>query len=332
MPTRRKIRKGTKSCWECKRKKARCIFSADDGDVCDGCKRRGLRCVAQDLPDPGASSHGGGSLTRIEAMLEQLLENATSSVSASALSGEAEQHDDAQPNRVDDVSEQSVQGDCISSISDRRESPIASPCDMSRSPVRRCSSSAQGAKSATPPCSAYDTDLNWIRRSFIKAWPTKRDLDVILDVPLQVEESCQGLALVLYTPESDTPHRRHQLSHEMLELPPAGSHPVLYARKLLTLASCLQSSDADPVARRGIDLQSIRHHAIETSCRLVTDRDELLSSIEGIECLAMEGMYHSYTGNLRRAWTTLRRAMTHAQAMGLHRRMAPRWYWHQRRP
>jgi hypothetical protein len=34
-------------------------------------------------------------------------------------------------------------------------------------------------------------------------------------------------------------------------------------------------------------------------------------------------MYHSYTGHLKRAWTTLRRAMTLGQAMGLHEHARP---------
>ncbi|KAJ4183932.1 hypothetical protein NW755_009472 [Fusarium falciforme] len=40
----RKLRKGTQSCWECKRRKARCTFSAATKDVCEGCKRRGTEC------------------------------------------------------------------------------------------------------------------------------------------------------------------------------------------------------------------------------------------------------------------------------------------------
>src|SRR5690242_11661581 len=41
-PKRRKVRKGTQSCWECKRRKVRCTFSEPaEESVCDGCKRRG---------------------------------------------------------------------------------------------------------------------------------------------------------------------------------------------------------------------------------------------------------------------------------------------------
>jgi len=57
---RRKLRKGTFSCWECKRRKIRCIFNADsDSLTCNGCWRRGIQCVSQAFPVPqNIASHG----------------------------------------------------------------------------------------------------------------------------------------------------------------------------------------------------------------------------------------------------------------------------------
>ncbi|RAH55228.1 hypothetical protein BO85DRAFT_498973, partial [Aspergillus piperis CBS 112811] len=48
---RRKVRKGTRSCWECKRRKVRCIFSSYSNANCDNCSRRGSKCISQELPD-----------------------------------------------------------------------------------------------------------------------------------------------------------------------------------------------------------------------------------------------------------------------------------------
>jgi hypothetical protein len=58
--------------------------------------------------------------------------------------------------------------------------------------------------------------------------------------------------------------------------------------------------------------------AVETAS-LVTGNDELATSVEGIECIMMESMYHDTTGDIRRAWVAIRRAMTVGQMMGLHR-------------
>lgn len=50
-PKRKKLRKGTQSCWECKRRKARCTFPENEPGACEGCRRRGSKCISQDLPD-----------------------------------------------------------------------------------------------------------------------------------------------------------------------------------------------------------------------------------------------------------------------------------------
>jgi hypothetical protein len=62
---------------------------------------------------------------------------------------------------------------------------------------------------------------------------------------------------------------------------------------------------------------------VETASKLVTCDDDLVSSLEGIECIMIESMYHNDAGNLRRAWITHRRAVVTAQMMGLHRGLSP---------
>ena len=52
---RRKVRKGTTSCWNCKRRKVRCIFASETDKTRSNCQRRRAECVTQDLPDKGRS-------------------------------------------------------------------------------------------------------------------------------------------------------------------------------------------------------------------------------------------------------------------------------------
>ncbi|KAK8041080.1 hypothetical protein PG994_014087 [Apiospora phragmitis] len=54
---RRKIRKGTQSCWECKRRKVRCTFVASADSTCDGCRSRRTNCVSQEFDDNGGTAH-----------------------------------------------------------------------------------------------------------------------------------------------------------------------------------------------------------------------------------------------------------------------------------
>ncbi|KAL4990689.1 hypothetical protein BDW68DRAFT_26503 [Aspergillus falconensis] len=47
----RKVRKGTHSCRECRRRKVKCIFNSTSNSVCIVCRRRGTKCVSQaDIP------------------------------------------------------------------------------------------------------------------------------------------------------------------------------------------------------------------------------------------------------------------------------------------
>lgn len=77
---RRKVRKGTQSCWECKRRKVRCIFGSPAGIICDNCKRRHTSCISQEYPDQQVPSSTSdpieARLGRVEALVKQLAQNA----------------------------------------------------------------------------------------------------------------------------------------------------------------------------------------------------------------------------------------------------------------
>lgn len=60
---RRGLRKGTFSCWECKRRKMKCVFDRHANDaVCNGCRRRNTRCIGQEIPEE-LVPHAKGSQT-----------------------------------------------------------------------------------------------------------------------------------------------------------------------------------------------------------------------------------------------------------------------------
>ncbi|KAL6405723.1 hypothetical protein AUP68_10861 [Ilyonectria robusta] len=99
---------------------------------------------------------------------------------------------------------------------------------------------------------------------------------------------------------------------DILQLPPPGSHSVLIVKKILLLGVYIQS----------IQLHTKYHDTmarmVEAAICVLATRDELTSSLEGIECITLECLYHEGAGNLRRAWLAIRRAMAMAQIIGLH--------------
>ena len=112
----------------------------------------------------------------------------------------------------------------------------------------------------------------------------------------------------------------------LLRLPPRGSHPVLVARKMLVLATYLQGvpiASEKHLHKLSTSYETIMARLVKVAHNKVTCDDDLVSSLEGIECIMLEGLYANYSGDLRRSWLAARRAMTMAQMMGLNRGIAP---------
>ncbi|KAL8822622.1 MAG: hypothetical protein Q9191_006645 [Dirinaria sp. TL-2023a] len=258
---RRKVRKGTQSCWECKRRKIRCTFAAPTGSSCDGCRSRGLSCVSQAFdnePEP-ANRSVVNRLCRVEELVEQLAQRAGTDLSSSLSQG-------SQDARI----EAGEQGE--------KDSPYAFQNLNSR----------------------------------------QSELDLMTSVTIGISVPFHGTVCMPYSRflSKDMPSPR-----EMLQLPPRGSHPVFIARKLLMLGSFLQSIPPGAVkdlGRLSTKYREVMSRVVEAASRLVTSDNDLVSSLEGIECVMIESMYQNNAGNLRHAWLINRRAMLIAQSLGLH--------------
>lgn len=100
------------------------------------------------------------------------------------------------------------------------------------------------------------------------------------------------------------------------------THPVLIARYMLYVATFLQHIPGSP--HQGIPELSEPPHEImdrlaDSAIALVISNDDLVACIEGLECMMIQSWYQVNGGNLRKALIAVRRAMTVAQLMGLHR-------------
>jgi hypothetical protein len=99
-------------------------------------------------------------------------------------------------------------------------------------------------------------------------------------------------------------------------------HPIAIARLLLCVAICFQQLPAGTDLRKlqtTSPVQELMETIIKFIFATVTSNDEMTGSVEGVECLALQGIYHVNAGNLRRAWLSFRKAIDIAQLMGLHR-------------
>lgn len=156
-------------------------------------------------------------------------------------------------------------------------------------------------------------------RALLEAWPKQQDLEKLLDTPVSTSILFHG---IVCQPYSSLLSKAMPSSRELLQLPSSPSPPVLIARRLLLLGTFMQGIPKSAIRKLGALSSSYKgtmYHLVETTSKLVTSDDDLISSLEGIECIMIEAMFHNNAGNLRRAWVTHRRAITIAQMMGLDR-------------
>jgi hypothetical protein len=106
--------------------------------------------------------------------------------------------------------------------------------------------------------------------------------------------------------------------------PPPDAHPVTLAKFLLNLAEYLQYIPQDPAVlnQLGESPRSMMKRLGEAAMKVTTD-EELMGTMESLECIVLEGVFQANSGNLRRAWLAFRRAMSVGQLMGIHRKRIP---------
>lgn len=90
IPKRRKIRKGTFSCWECKHRKKRCE-EVPGSTSCILCQRHGLPCSSQEFADTSVNDCRDAEqrLDRVEAIIDRLVQQRSGQVVRRKLSAAA---------------------------------------------------------------------------------------------------------------------------------------------------------------------------------------------------------------------------------------------------
>jgi len=68
-----------------------------------------------------------------------------------------------------------------------------------------------------------------------------------------------------------------------------------------------------------IPLNDLTQHYVSTIDRLIVCDDEISVSLEGIECILLQGQFYGNVGRPRKAWTIIRKALSHALLLGLHK-------------
>ncbi|KAL2833057.1 hypothetical protein BDW59DRAFT_169282 [Aspergillus cavernicola] len=262
---RQRVRKGTHSCWECKRRKMKCVYtSLSNNAPCKPCQHRGSKCVSQEVPEHVWMSEAqpGRRLPGVPA-----------------------------PRST--ISETSGYLDFYQALEEHHSGATVIP-------------TAQGKREN-------------LSRFLHKSLPSHEDIDKICKASRQPSVLADEILTIPYA----ALHKAGlKTTGSLLEIPEPDRHPVLIARYMLQLATVLQH--LHPSLHEEITTLSeapsvTMERLTNLAINLVTTKDDLLGSIEGLECIMIESMYQANFGSLRRSWVANRRAMGIAQLMGLDR-------------
>jgi hypothetical protein len=322
---RRKLRKGTTSCWDCKKRKVRCVFDATSSTVCIACRRRNAPCLRQDEPEeelearrsiqgqPTPSSQSENDLSRT-LTYDQLVERLQKTEQLLARTQRVYDEDAHPPTPLSHIGRESTSS---------HHSPTDHP-ELSRTP--------------SVPSDRAANDQQAISVALRQAFLSQQDIDILCKTDYMATFYCFQCFWRLHLPEQEA----YDVVNDLAVIPDAfTTPPVLMARRMLIMALLLQnfcytdshSLSAPPAVLGG--------RLVENAVRLVTTNDQLVGCIEGLECIVLEGIFQSNCGNLRRAWIAFRRAVVIAQLMKMdfpnpppvtyldsHRTSSPRSMWY----
>nr|POF04450.1 putative transcription factor gsfr1 [Quercus suber] len=304
----KQMRKGTKSCRSCRRRKTRCLYP-EDGEThrCKECTIRNLVCVPQGLLDDEnlTSSH---KLTSRLATLE-------SNVDMLISSGAAPEAGQSGPDNREKLLYPTSQSYQQNNVSDRR--PIMAKAEFE--PEEAMSGSVAPLMTALGKCVLSAScrplrdgpETTQILTSHVSQPSEKyknatKALRAVVPSQAELQDICSHHAAwwplwrdcLDLTPEGPNVKDFHQFATHALE----DGHPALLATLLVGLTISTN------------DHQRYLPHVEQW----ILNDDQLASTEHGLKCLISLGLYHITTLQPRRAWTIYRRANTLLQLSGLH--------------
>ncbi|KAL5354232.1 hypothetical protein ACLOAV_000319 [Pseudogymnoascus australis] len=321
---RRRVRKGTHSCWTCKRRKVRCTFASSTDATCIICRRRGTKCISQDLPEGTSQNEdSAGRIVRVEALLNQLAkkvdDNSTAKEQYGAQSGSK---DGRRPQPTAYTFTASTPGSRSEQTpfvpphyGTAQESENGGVSAYHSSPEFHTphSQTPQPAKASPPNAGKYEK----VSRALLAKFPSQEDLDILVKVGSGITVFCHQVNVKL---RSQLVREGLQDEGKIVEVRSPRTHPVLLAKQMLIFSSMLLHLPPNEyIPGLSEHHRVIMERLADAAISGVTIREELLGTMESLECILLEAFYHLNCGDMRRSLLAFRRAVVTAQLMGMNR-------------
>ncbi|OKL63480.1 hypothetical protein UA08_01964 [Talaromyces atroroseus] len=304
----RKVRKGTRSCWECKRRKIRCIFPASGEAPCLCCQRRRVPCIGQEIPEflalPKKGNRGlGDRIARVEDAMKALL--ATKDIGAAS--------------QVEEELQQRGHSSTLKAYSsDLTPSSVRAPPTPARTLEEHSLHSAL-LSSDSPAVSDRAEAETTALHPLWAAFPADDDVKILLQ---ESPRTSRYTYMVNTQPHSKLTYEALGAPYPSAKCPDSNTHPILLAKCMLIFAITLQAPCEEFI---GLSEQPsiLSRRLVAAAVTWLRDQEETHSSVESLLCIILEAVYETNCDNLRKAWVIYRRALTIAQTMGLHRSPIP---------
>ena len=315
------MRKGTKSCLECRRRKIKCTFEPGRTQICNECYARGSTCIDQEHGDIQSytqqtveqSSYSlRERVTQLEGLVKQVLHRLPEGQEA-ADSPQSRSQVDAQAAEVlkslktsHGPMSPSAEGDNIFLPGGiRSEAPALSLFDndvIARKESQPTLSRAQYNKNKT------------LISALTQMLPSPHDLEIIL-------ESSHEWWVIWRKMFPEIADKRCETMKESVSHSLRSDKPAEIAKIMLCIAiSIHQMPDGFDWGRLHLkeSRSQLMDKYISTVDKLIVSDDEIAATIDGIECMVLEAKYQVNMGRPRRAWLLYHRAIAFCQLLGFH--------------
>jgi len=321
-PPRKKMRKGTKSCLECRRRKIKCTFESGRPAICNECYARGSTCIDQEHGDihsymQNTSEQSSYSLRERVSQLEDLVKQVLHRLPEKGGSVVGDQDERSQ---VDTQAAEVLKS-------------LKSNLPPGASAVEESLLLPRGLRQDAPALTLFNNNVitrkeeqpSMTRAQYNKTKALITALKQLLPPPQDLEiilESSHEWWTLWRTMFPEITDRQCETIKESVSHSLRSEKPAEIAKIMLCIAISIHqlppTFDWSRVQLKE-DRSTLMERYISTVDRLITSDDEIAATLDGIECMMLEAKYQINMGRPRRAWLLFHRAIAFAQLLGFHR-------------
>ncbi|KAJ5161481.1 hypothetical protein N7492_006873 [Penicillium capsulatum] len=298
------MRKGTKSCIECRRRKIRCTYKPDRPEACNECRLRGSTCIDQEQgPDVVISGQPERyslreRVTCLEAVVQDLIKRLDDATADNSI---ATKHAEA------NLMPTPVESDKLGPSSDQ----------IGNAPVMQLFDNYHVRRHEDPSNNDQFTNA---RDTSPKARAAKAELVALLPPLADIFKIMDGSSKFWYIWEENAPEARAAFKSISNKYDNSVA-PGDIAKAVICLS--LSVMQAPPNFDFNALQKPLAPEEFTTRCTAVVDRwvvrdDEFAATLPGIETQMLLCKHLMQEGRLRKAWLINRRALEFAHLAGMH--------------